>query len=417
MQEANTFFFFKEWINRKQLNKAAAESFELVLSWVPVCLFQKPYSGMSTSCMKKPRVSHFWSQELKDQIINSSWLSVCWSSLPEGLNILPDSLWWLLYTLFITLQLGTHKAATWSSLGALAQQSFLNTTSAELEALFRGAEQCWVPVSVLFPSILPLFGGCCCWLVLQSAGCARACVKVKITLFALFLVSACLPMFDVDWDGPSPTLFNTYRLFWVRAGGPTRAIHFSSGLWAWCPAVKWLGMCGFLSAPLPNMLPGCSAPCRVSGLAQVPFRQQPWVCFRRGKAHSWNIWTSYPTFWGVRQESLRSGGEKINMDIAHLESCKDCPWHQQCSSCGVTSCATPLLEQEEEHVEKRPLCFQQQLQSWVECQRVMLPCWRPALSLSSILWELLLQCPSWVTLGGSLVIKSCCFHPLHACSN
>lgn len=56
-----------------------------MLSWVPVCLFQKPYSGMSTSCMKKPRVSHFWSQELKDQIINSSWLSVYWSSLPKVL--------------------------------------------------------------------------------------------------------------------------------------------------------------------------------------------------------------------------------------------------------------------------------------------------------------------------------------------
>lgn len=120
-------------------------------SWVPVCLFQKPHSGRSTACMKEPRASHFWSQELKDHVINSGWLSVCWSSLPEGLNILPDRLWWLLYMLFIMLQFGTHKAATWSSLWTLAEQSFLNTTAA---GLFTGAEQCWDPISI---HIIPCF--------------------------------------------------------------------------------------------------------------------------------------------------------------------------------------------------------------------------------------------------------------------
>lgn len=367
--------------------------------------------------MKKPRVSHFWSQELKDQIINSSWLSVCWSSLPEGLNILPDSLWWLLYTLFITLQLGTHKAATWSSLGALAQQSFLNTTSAGLEALFRGAEQCWVPVSVLFQSILPLFGGCCCWLVLQSAGCARACVKVKITLFALFLVSACLPMFDVDWDGPSPPPFNTYRLFESGQVGPPGLFIFLLG--SGHDVLQWNGWgCVGSCLPLSQIcFQGAQLPAESLVLLKSP-SDSSHGCVSGGEKHTPGTF-ELPTlpFGELGKRVWEVGGEKINMDIAHLESCKDCPWHQQCSSCGVTSCATPLLEQEEEHVEKRPLCFQQQLQSWVECQRVMLPCWRPALSLSSILWELLLQCPSWVTLGGSLVIKSCCFHPLHACSN
>lgn len=198
--------------------------------------------------MKEPRASHFWSQELKDHVINSGWLSVCWSSLPEGLNILPDRLWWLLYMLFIMLQFGTHKAATWSSLWTLAEQSFLNTTAA---GLFRGAEQCWGPISI---HIIPCF-----YLGIATAdwscrvqGVHVHAVKVKI----IFLFSACLALLAVDLDGPSPPLFNTYRLFWVRAAGPTRAIHSSSGLWAWFPIVKWLGlgMCEFLSVPLARII-------------------------------------------------------------------------------------------------------------------------------------------------------------------
>lgn len=62
------------------------------------------------------------------------------------------------------------------------------------------------------------------------------------------------------------------------------------------------------------------------------------------------------------------------MDIAHQENCKDFPCHQQHPSCGVTSCANPLLEQEEEQAEGRSLCFHQQLLPWIECHRMTLLC-------------------------------------------
>lgn len=74
----------------------------------------------------------------------------------------------------------------------------------------------------------------------------------------------------------------------------------------------------------------------------------------------------------------------MNVDIAHLESCKDFPCYQQCSSCGVISFANPLLEEEEEQAE-RYLCFHQQLHPWIECRKMMLLSWRPAVSLNSIL--------------------------------
>lgn len=169
MKEANIFFFFfKELINRKQLSKAATESFELVLSWVPVSLFQKPYSGTSTACMKEPRVSHFWSQELKDQIINSSWLSVCWSSLPEALNILPGSLWWLLYMLFITLQFGTHKVLPEAHFELLHSRVF--STQPQLD--WRHCSERLSSAGSLFQSILPVV-----WGSLLLTGRACACSK------------------------------------------------------------------------------------------------------------------------------------------------------------------------------------------------------------------------------------------------
>lgn len=83
-------------------------------------------------------------------------------------------------------------------------------------------------------------------------------------------------------------------------------------------------------------------------------------------------------FGELGEKSLRSGGERINMDITQVESCKGFPCHQQHSSC-----VNPMLEQEQ--AERRCLCFHQQLHSCLECQRMMLPCWRPAVFLNSIL--------------------------------
>lgn len=241
------FFFFKEGINRKQLSKAATESFELVPSWVPVCPFQKPYSGRNTACMKEPRASHFWSQELKDHIINSGWLSVCWSSLPEGLNILPDRLWWLLYMLFIMLQFGTHKAC------------YLKLTLNSCRAEFSQHNCSWTVQrgwAVLGPCFNPyhsllLFGVVTADWSCRVQGVHVHAVKVKI----IFLFSACLAILAVDLDGPSPPLFNTGCFESGQLDPPGLFILLQGSghdllLWN-----GWgLGMCEFLSVSLARII-------------------------------------------------------------------------------------------------------------------------------------------------------------------
>lgn len=192
--------------------------------------------------MKEPRASHFWSQELKDQIINSGWLSVCWSSLPEGLNILPDRLWWLLSTLFIPLQFGTIKllpGAPWELLQGRFSQHNCSWAGGT-------AQRGW---AVLAPCLnphysLPFLWGLLLLSGLQGVSVHAVKVKIKLIVISVFCMPCC-----VWWGlGPSPPLFNTYRWFWVRAAGPTRAIHSSSGLWAWCPVgqisgVVWVPVC------------------------------------------------------------------------------------------------------------------------------------------------------------------------------
>lgn len=109
--------------------------------------------------------------------------------------------------LFILLQFETHKADTWSSFWTFAEQYFLNRTAVRLDALFGGAEKCWLAFSIhIIPCLL--LGDCYCWLVLQSAGCARACCKDENEIICI--VSGCIPMFDTDWVSPSPPLLSSF---------------------------------------------------------------------------------------------------------------------------------------------------------------------------------------------------------------
>lgn len=83
-------------------------------------------------------------------------------------------------------------------------------------------------------------------------------------------------------------------------------------------------------------------------------------------------------FGELGEESLRSGRGRINMGIAHLESCKAAIL----AISSIPAVPTPSLTRNRQ---KGDFYFHQQLHSWVECQRVVLTCWRAAVLLNSIL--------------------------------
>lgn len=149
-----------------------------------------------------------------------------------------------------------------------------------LNALFRGAGQCWLVLSICIIRCL-LSEGCYCWLILQSAGCAKACYKEgnEIIYFASGFQLCCSVSRGLLWS--LSTLSVLQAASWVRVSGQTKTINSTSVPWAlvayskkWLLSWRWHGC---LCATIPSITGAASV------LIQVHFKHQPQVYFRREK--------------------------------------------------------------------------------------------------------------------------------------